>query len=588
MERNEQVCESPKESKQAQGFIGQIKKSWFLFANLIYHYCYFVGLQLLRSTRGRRRRLSSRLQRAEHSSKEHIYKFFRDSKIQAQIVRRELLEPLRNLRERHKELLREAQDAKRRGQNRFLIGLRITGHLLHGLLRAIGFVLSYVAPVAAGLFFFGVVSYYNNQQLALRVEYNGEVLGYISNELEFSQAQNEVKARIVSEDYVMPDSIVPKLELTVIEPEQLTSVDTLTNRLIWASGNQFQEADGLYIQDRFVSAVTDGDALLDYMSDMLDKYYTEDMSEQTKIQFVKKVELKSGLYPISSVKPLEEVEEILSGEERGEQRYTVVTGDSPWTIAIKNGLSVEELEAMNPGVTESLLPGDSLLISQSVPFLGVQVTETIQYEEEVPYQIKQITNPDQDIGWTRVTQQGKEGVRLVTAEIKMIDGIEVERTEINREVIQQPVEQILEVGGNQPLKFIPSTSDSSLPSGTFGWPAAGGSITTGFLGYYGHTGSDITFSGCYGTPVYASMDGVVTVAKVQYYAYGIHCIIDHGGGVQTLYAHMSQMYVHPGQQVQQGELIGLIGRTGNATGPHLHFEIRINGTPVNAAPYLYG
>ena len=113
-------------------------------------------------------------------------------------------------------------------------------------------------------------------------------------------------------------------------------------------------------------------------------------------------------------------------------------------------------------------------------------------------------------------------------------------------------------------------------------------IGTGYGGYYGHTGSDLTWSGCYGSPVLASQAGTVVVVRQRYYGYGFHVRIDHGGGVQTLYAHMSRIDVVPGQQVQKGQQIGLIGSTGNSSGPHLHFEILIGGTPVNAAPYLYG
>ena len=266
--------------------------------------------------------------------------------------------------------------------------------------------------------------------------------------------------------------------------------------------------------------------------------------------------------------------------------YTVIEGDTPIIIAAKNGISLEDLIAMNPDVETSLFPGDELLIANSVPYLGVKVTKTIRYEEDIEYTITQETNPEENIGYTHTIQKGEKGLREVTAEIVMIDGIETERNITNRTVIKEPVNQIIEVGGNKPLMTIPRDSTGTTAPGAWAWPTVAGSINPGFRGYWGHTGSDISWSGCYGSPALASADGTV-VAAGWGGAYGYRVIIDHGGGYQTVYAHCSALYVQAGQQVSQGDTIAAIGQTGNATGPHLHFEIRINGTPVDAAPYLY-
>jgi murein DD-endopeptidase MepM/ murein hydrolase activator NlpD len=98
-----------------------------------------------------------------------------------------------------------------------------------------------------------------------------------------------------------------------------------------------------------------------------------------------------------------------------------------------------------------------------------------------------------------------------------------------------------------------------------------------------HTGTD--FKGGTGTPIKAAGDGSVVYSGVMN-GYGNVVIISHGGGLATLYAHQSVRYAQVGQQVKTGDIIGLIGATGNVTGPHLHFEVRVNGTPVNPIPYL--
>ena len=99
-----------------------------------------------------------------------------------------------------------------------------------------------------------------------------------------------------------------------------------------------------------------------------------------------------------------------------------------------------------------------------------------------------------------------------------------------------------------------------------------------------HTGLDIAATT--GTPINVVSDGTVTFAGWSG-SYGKLVKIDHGNGVETWYAHTSKMYVTAGEQVSAGETIAAVGSTGNSTGPHLHFEIRINGKTVNPQNYVY-
>ncbi len=101
-----------------------------------------------------------------------------------------------------------------------------------------------------------------------------------------------------------------------------------------------------------------------------------------------------------------------------------------------------------------------------------------------------------------------------------------------------------------------------------------------------HTGLDITTPTGTGTPIKVVADGTVVSAKYEG-AYGNLVKVSHGNGVETWYAHTSKMYVHAGQSVKAGDTIAAVGSTGNSTGAHLHFEIRINGKHVNPQIYLY-
>ncbi len=125
---------------------------------------------------------------------------------------------------------------------------------------------------------------------------------------------------------------------------------------------------------------------------------------------------------------------------------------------------------------------------------------------------------------------------------------------------------------------------ASVADGTKVWPTVYSRINCDYLGYYGHNGVDI--GGASGTPIYAYMGGTVTFSGWDTTGYG-NCIkISHGNGLVTIYAHCSALYVSAGQQVSAGQTIAGIGMTGWATGNHLHFEVRVNGVPVNPWSYL--
>ena len=98
-----------------------------------------------------------------------------------------------------------------------------------------------------------------------------------------------------------------------------------------------------------------------------------------------------------------------------------------------------------------------------------------------------------------------------------------------------------------------------------------------------HNGVDIPAP--YGTPIYATADGIVGRAQ-RLGGYGNYVEIEHGNAIETRYGHMSSFVVQPGQQVKKGDVIGYVGSTGRSTGNHLHYEVRIDGEPVNPMPFL--
>ncbi len=114
------------------------------------------------------------------------------------------------------------------------------------------------------------------------------------------------------------------------------------------------------------------------------------------------------------------------------------------------------------------------------------------------------------------------------------------------------------------------------------WPTVGHTVTQ----YYSwrHTALDIANK--VGTPIYASGEGVVEVASWNAGGYGYQIVINHGGGRETRYAHLSAFAVKVGDRVTKGQNIGSMGSTGNSTGPHVHFEVIVNGKRANPLSYV--
>lgn len=121
---------------------------------------------------------------------------------------------------------------------------------------------------------------------------------------------------------------------------------------------------------------------------------------------------------------------------------------------------------------------------------------------------------------------------------------------------------------------------------SFRYPVASPNISSGYGSRWGRTHKGIDFAHPTGTNIYASASGTVTFSGWNSGGYGYLVIISHGNGVQTYYAHNSKLLCSVGQNVSQGQLIAKSGNTGRSTGPHLHFEIRINGVAYNPALYL--
>jgi murein DD-endopeptidase MepM/ murein hydrolase activator NlpD len=149
------------------------------------------------------------------------------------------------------------------------------------------------------------------------------------------------------------------------------------------------------------------------------------------------------------------------------------------------------------------------------------------------------------------------------------------------------IDSLQEVSAELAAKIQAAQSHSTVQrtgSGQLGWPVSA-PITSPFGWRWGRMHEGIDLGAAYGAPIAAAGAGTVIYAG-WLGGYGNLTVIDHGGGLATAYGHQSQIAVTVGQQVARGQTIGYVGSTGHSTGPHLHFEVRVNGQAVDPLGYL--
>ncbi|MCM1180603.1 MAG: M23 family metallopeptidase [Clostridium sp.] len=255
--------------------------------------------------------------------------------------------------------------------------------------------------------------------------------------------------------------------------------------------------------------------------------------------------------------------------------YVVKSGDYLDLIAEKNNMTVEQIKELNPGIEsdENLFYDDRLNVVVQTAAVQILVKKQETYEEKYYEDVVYEDDDNMFIGETEVVQEGSEGTHIVTDLVTYQNDVESDREQLKENVTVAAVAQIVRRG------------TKSKP--TYMYPVTNWNVTSNFGYRWGrlHAGTDVGVP--VGTTVRASRAGqVITAGWVG--GYGNCVMIDHGDGVWTVYGHLSEFTTTVGNYVNQGDQIALSGNTGRSTGPHLHFEIRVNGSAVDATPYLAG
>ncbi len=374
------------------------------------------------------------------------------------------------------------------------------------------------------------VWFWNVNTVAVSVNTNGVCVGYITSSAEYDDMFEKIDDLLIFGEV---DSYVSKVTLGygIANKNEIKSGYEIAAAVLNAQKG-VKPVKGLFVNGKFATCASNEQVLISALDARVNVYHDENT---IKSEITDDIVIRDVFYPLTDVISDEEATEIIS----------------------------------NPEILE----------------LSVATTKYEEKKEPIAFNTITTFDSKKIIGYNRVKTQGKKGSALVTSKCTYINGVVTSVETISTEIVSMPTDRVIVSGTS--TYGVSSVQQSLSSSGyKFLWPIA---VTDRMYisSYFGdsrnHTGIDIT--GYEGTDIYASLDGTVSYAGPAS-GYGYVVIINHKGGYQTAYGHVSAIYVKSGQTVKQGDVIAACGHTGRATGDHVHFEIRKNGSVINPANYI--
>ena len=282
---------------------------------------------------------------------------------------------------------------------------------------------------------------------------------------------------------------------------------------------------------------------------------------------------------------------LLFGENISLKEYTVKQGDTIENIALANQLNVSELLIANDNIESEdtlLAIGQKVNVALIDPILSLVYEEYVvedveqQYEKEIQKDTTKYNN------YKKVTQVGINGINRIASRVQFVNGEQMAGAyQVGTAQVIRAVQNEITVVGTK-IRF---TGDGQMgeyidTGAAWAWPTNSPYVITSNYGYrWGtlHDGMDISGTG-YGSPIYASLDGEVVQAQwggIVGNSAGYNVVIRHSNGYYTVYAHCSKLYVKKGEMVSRRQKIAAMGKSGVATGTHVHFGVFYGGPPYN-------
>ena len=462
---------------------------------------------------------------------------------------------------------------------------RIFGKSLVSHRRIVLSLLNVAVPFASIFLLAATFRYWSGLNYGLVLVNSGQRIATICDESTYEKATEMVNQRMVH-DLAEDDASVrfaPQFTLTVSNDKSFASISSVCDSLILQSNGIIEEASGLYVDGEIFGVVKSSADLRFILQDALDAAKGGD--ENATTHFEKNVETVNGLFPTTSIISSDEMRKKVNATSSEAVTYVVKEGDTVTSIAEENHITVSELNALNGNkLGDTIHPGDTISLKAAVPVLGIEVENTETYQVSLPFTTVTERDDTQYTDYSKVKTDGENGVQQCVDKVTTLNGVEIKRESVSRAVLKTPVSKVVAVG----TKKRPANAGAGVSTGKLMWPVPSlHTITTYFTWRWGefHYGIDISGSNAYGKTIVAADGGTVTQAGWNN-GYGYYVLIQHGGGMATLYGHASKLLVKSGQLVAKGQAIALVGSTGNSTGSHCHFEVRKNGVKVNPLDYI--
>ena len=431
--------------------------------------------------------------------------------------------------------------------------------------------------------------------------YNGKVLGYVKEQEEVTEVLD-----IAGEKLSQNNGGVANVEFVANQNVTFSPVDgrgkstddmdTAVNKLIYMTDIE-TEAYAVCDGDRIVAIVKDESSAETLLEDSLTTLSRPDSGmELVSAEFVNELSIKPINVLLSSVQSSGKALSLMTKGGNMETLHIVEEGETlesiaetfgvdPVNIEVYGGEDSSDEEESETAVTveeenedgEEVQQGDMVCIKSTVDPVTVRMVETGKMKETIEYETIKKKSDEYYQGDTHLEQEGRNGTQIFEGTLTKVAGEIVDRDEISTTVIKEKKDKIILIG----TKERPKTA----PTGTYALPLEHYSVTSEFGWRWGrqHSGIDLAVSS--GTPVYAT-DGGTVVRAGWFGGYGNCVDIDHENGRVTRYGHNSALLVKVGDKVYQGQEIALVGSTGNSTGPHLHFEVILNGVQQNPRNFL--
>ena len=414
--------------------------------------------------------------------------------------------------------------------------------------------------------------------------YNGKVLGYVHEQEDVTDVLDIAGKKLsgVGENAVNIEFVANQnvtFNLVESKGKSTDDSDTVINKLIYMSDIE-TEAYAVCDGNRIVAIVKDQEAAENLLTQTMSKLSVPDRGMVlVSAEFVNELNIRPINVILGSIQSNATAQKQMIEGGTMETFHFVEEGETAKSLAAEFGVeTIDIYDEDNANVAEEIEQGDKVCIRSTVDPVSVKMVETGRVKEIIEYETIKKETDEYYKGDTVLEQDGVDGVQIFEGTITKVAGVETDREESKPpEVLKEKQDKIILVGTTERPK--------TAATGTFIKPLEHFTMTSGFGPRWGthHDGVDLAIGT--GTPFVAA-DGGTVIRAGWYGGYGQCIDIEHEPGVVTRYGHCSQILVSAGDLVYQGQTIGLVGSTGWSTGPHLHFEVHINGSRVDPEAYV--